>query len=505
MLIDMLLKKKPYSAVAPSIESLEDRRHFAASAVDPSGVTIDQSKPFALKVNFGSSATPKVAGYRTDYGAVYATRSNGFTYGWNASRAADAVYHDTAQYDSPRAESNILMSGSSTWNAKLPNGWYEVHILMAANNGSDDYRVNVEGQPIVKGIPFKGFPWIEGIKTVHLTDGKLTLTSDSKAINNRICSIAIVPVTAPKSTAAGTSIAWSKSSIKSPIYRAEAGSVRVGNKLYVMGGFTNDYASVTGRVDILNLSTGTWSKGKPLPGAQTHFGAATDGENIYVVAGQYGPELSLDGTNQAWKYNIATNTWSAFAALPAVRFGGQLSYMNGRLHFTGGDDRTRVRSQTEHWIFDLSRQKKGWITAAPLPMPTDHHGQIVVNNALYVVGGEVEHGTSYLQNSGLFRYNDSTNRWTRLADMPVAASHSEASTLTDGKRIFVIAGQANAQQLMSQVRSYDIANNRWVIHTSLPTARKAGIGWITGNKLFYTTGDDELTGASTSTYVGVIG
>jgi N-acetylneuraminic acid mutarotase len=279
----------------------------------------------------------------------------------------------------------------------------------------------------------------------------------------------------------------------------------VGDKLYVFGGFYDNYEKVTGRLDILDLNTGRWSRGRPLPGAQTHFGAGTDGRYLYLAGGQYGPGLSPIGTSEAWRYDTQTDRWTAFAPIPDVRFGGQMQYLDGRLHFVGGNDTSRVRSRSEHWIFEIDRPDKGWYVGSPLPMVTDHHSSIVVQNQLYVLGGEVEHGTSYLSNSGMYRYDARANRWITMPDLPEALSHVEAATLTDGKRIFVVGGQVNPQQLTSRVYSFDIARNRWVQHTSMPTARKAGIAWLNGNRLFYMTGDDVRFGEPRTTYQGVIG
>ncbi len=462
---------------------------------------------FGVRINFAPSDTGTVRGYKTDYGAKFSRRGNGLTYGWNSDHQSRADYNDDTRYDSLRAETNIRMTNSSRWSIKVPNGWYEVRVLMGdPDTFNAEYRLNAEGQPVVKGAPFSpNFPWVEGLETVRVTDGQLTITSDASAVNNILCSIGIQQVASPKPTLAGTKISWSTASVQSPIHRAEAGSVRIGDKLYVFGGFTTNYARVTGRVDILNLKTNQWTKGRPLPGAQTHFGAATDGRYIYLAGGQYGPMLSINGTNEAWRYDTIDNQWTAMPRLPAVRFGGQMQYLDGRLHFVGGNDTSRVRSRAEHFIFDLNRPSKGWYAGAILPMDTDHHSSVVVANQLYVLGGEVEHGTSYLSNAGMFRYDANANRWITMPSLPEATSHVEAATLTDGKRIFIIGGQVNAQQLTSNVYSFDIARNRWVQHTSMPTARKAGIAWIMGNKLFYSTGDDAKFGEPRTTYVGTIG
>lgn len=489
------------------LENLESRTLLAADAgVTPSALE-PAGRDLAVRVNFGPMEAGRVRGYKTDYGVKFGKRGNGLTYGWNEDRRKQTIYSNSPKYNSLRAQTHVSMNANSRWSIRVPNGWYEVRVLMGApDTFNADYRLNAEGQAVVRGKPYApSHPWVEGLVTVRVTDGELTLTGDAQAVNNKLASVGIMQVRKPTSPLQGIGVDWSTANVQSPIHRAEAGAVRVGDKLYVFGGFYNNYEKVTGRVDVLDLKTGRWSRARPLPGAQTHFGAATDGRYIYLAGGQYGPSLSPNGTSQAWRYDTQTDRWIAFASLPDIRFGGQMQYLDGRLHFVGGNDRSRVRSRNEHWIFEINRPDKGWYVAAPLPMTTDHHSSIVVQNQLYVLGGEVEHGTSYLSNSGMYRYNARANRWITMPAMPEGISHLEAATLTDGKRIFILGGQVNPQQLSDRIYSFDIARNRWVQHTSMPTARKAGIAWLNGNRLYYMTGDDTRFGEPRTTYVGVIG
>ncbi|HEX8339611.1 MAG TPA: kelch repeat-containing protein [Tepidisphaeraceae bacterium] len=513
------------------IESLEHRRHFASTAetLTPkygfcpcsgcaSGRQQQPTQTASLRasavsaadvnvrINFAPSDAPRVRGHKVDYGAAFATRGNGLRYGWSSDRQDQTDYTDDPRYDNAKAESSTLMNGAS-WTIEVPNGWYNVHALMGTPSTLDAYyQASANGQPLVKGEPYEpNFTWIEGVRLLQVTNGKITITSGSMSKNNRLCSVAITAAEAPAPLPQGAGVNWERSSLESPLHRAEAGAVRVGDKLFVMGGFTNVYEGVTNRVDILDTKTGKWTRGAAMPGAQTHFGAATDGTSIYVAGGQFGPMLSIKGSNEVWRYDIAANTWSRFGELPAVRFGGSMAYLDGRLHFVGGNDGTRVRSRGDHFVFSLRHPGKGWTEAAPLPAPTDHHSTIVVNNKMYILGGETEHGTSYLQNDGFFEYDAENNAWNTLPPLPTASSHNEASTLTDGKRIFLIAGQSNQQELMTDVRSFDFKKMRWVEHTPLPTARKAGVSWIDGNRLFYMTGDDATYGEPKWTYEGVIG
>lgn len=460
---------------------------------------------FGVRVNFTEEGGPRARGHIADYGTRFDSHKNGLVYGWNRDRSANATYTDDPGINNPRAESNVLMNGA-TWSINVTNGWYDVRALMGKPGVFNaDYALNVNGLKLVNGEPYApNYPFVEGQTVVRVTGGKITLSTGPGAQNNRLCAVSIIATDAPTPVPTGPSINWERTALTSPLHRAEAQSVRVGDRLFVLGGYTEQYNTTTSRVDILNIKTGQWTRGAAMPGAPTHMGVTTDNDFIYAAGGQYGPMLSSRGTTEVWRYDIANNTWSAFTSLPSIRFGGSMQYAEGKLHFVGGNDKSRVRSRPDHFVFNLRRPELGWRGRAALPSPTDHHSSIVVGGQLYVIGGETEHGTSYLQNDGFYRYDAQADEWAILPPLPVASSHNEASTLTDGTRIILIAGQRNQQQLMSDVRSFDIKRNRWVTHTSLPTARKAGISWIEGNQLFYMTGDDAKFGEPRWTYRGTI-
>jgi N-acetylneuraminic acid mutarotase len=460
---------------------------------------------FAVRVNFAPIDAPDPDGYKLDYGAAYSRRGNGLTYGWSSDKRGDTS-HRESKYDNARGDSHIAVGHSDSWSINVPNGWYQVRALSGDPSTLDgDYRFNVEATPLLKGKPYPGFPFIEGITTVRVTDGKVTVTSDARAKNNRLNSLSILAVDAPVAPPRGVNIDWSRdNTVASPVARVEAAIVRMGDLVVVMGGFTNEYLGATRRVDVLNTKTNQWTRWADLPEAQTHIAAATDGRYIYIAGGQIGPLLSPNLTDKVWRFDPKTNQWEAFGQLPTIRAGAQMQFIDGKLHLVGGDDETRVVSQSTHYVLDLANPSAGWTEAAPLPVATDHHTTIVVDGDLYVLGGEIDHGTSYFTRSDFFRYDAATDTWATLPSMPTGLSHQEAATLTDGRRIIVIAGQADVQQMSNKVYSYDLATGVWEEHTGLPNARKGGIAWLDGDTIHYFAGDDEKFGQPTWSYKGVI-
>ena len=53
------------------------------------------------------------------------------------------------------------------------------------------YRISVEGVLTVDGTPTDASRWVEGTKTVTVSDGKLTVTNATGSLNNKIFYIEI--------------------------------------------------------------------------------------------------------------------------------------------------------------------------------------------------------------------------------------------------------------------------------------------------------------------------
>jgi N-acetylneuraminic acid mutarotase len=236
----------------------------------------------------------------------------------------------------------------------------------------------------------------------------------------------------------------------------------------------------------------------PSTAAGNHFGVATDGTNIYTVAGQTGDTYGI-GTNTVYRYNIASNTWTKFYAnLPEVRYGGVAFIENGWLHFVGGDKADRATPTTDHWAINLNDAGSDWVRKASMPLPGDHISHASINGKVYLFGGEHGHqGTdpsvegTYVQHNYTFEYNPASDTWVRKADMLQAKSHVEGSTLViNGKAVLIggllTGGNGNST---SRVEVYDPVANSWKTLTTRYPKRIVGptAGYWNG-KIYMTDG-----------------
>jgi Kelch motif/Galactose oxidase, central domain len=289
----------------------------------------------------------------------------------------------------------------------------------------------------------------------------------------------------------------------------EAGCIRVGNRLYVMGGYQTLTQMCT-RMQIFDIESGEWTYGPPLPAGfpLTHAGVATDGKYIFIVSGQPGPACE-HASNRCWALEIETLTWQRLAPLPGARYAPILEYFEGNLHLITGASEDRETISTDHFILKIRElnhevstlpdlEKQVWRRGPPIPEGGDHASSIVYDSKIYVIGGEHGHARvtmdaatccgTYISHTFLFRYDPRKEVWERLADMPFGGSHTEAQVLLIDDRIFVFGGTGDQDHLIDRVQQYDPANNSWREIKELPRPRKGGIVWEWQNRVYFNGG-----------------
>lgn len=170
------------------------------------------------------------------------------------------------------------------------------------------------------------------------------------------------PPEVPASPAA--TITWSPAA-PAPIGRFEAQSAVVGDRLYVVGGYTD--ASIIPRDYSLHAydpQTDTWTALPDAPRPLTHAGVTSDERYIYFAGGVVGatdPRVlaKFDAIAEVWRFDTVTETWSALPDLPQPRGAGALELVGRTLHFFGGTGTDRYSSVGDHWTLSLDDVERG--------------------------------------------------------------------------------------------------------------------------------------------------
>jgi N-acetylneuraminic acid mutarotase len=280
-----------------------------------------------------------------------------------------------------------------------------------------------------------------------------------------------------------------------PSGRAEALRAVVDGKLFVFGGFGDDGPLTSNYV--YDPASNVWTKRADMPRRLTHAGIAVDGHDIYVAGGYIGTGATgwaqQFGTTEVWKYNVDSDTWTSFKALPKAVAGGGLVLLGRDLHWVGGNNNSR-QDIGDHYILNLDNVNAGWQTSTPLPFGRSHLGVVALGGKIYAVAGQFGND-ELLTTQKYVHVWDPANPsvWTRLADIPTAISHIASATIAYGNRIITMGGETAHNVPTDLVYAYDPATNTWAAMTKLPAKRFSGVAAELEGELFFTTGGSQTT------------
>ncbi len=203
----------PLTPDATDDTSLTDATDDASLTDATDGASTDLSKdaylgdvpygPLPVKINFQRTDTVTTpAGYLADTGLMFFDRGNGYAYGWDqdissVSRERMNPISPDNRYDT-LAQLQKDVDPTAFWEIAVPNGMYYVHIVSGDPNFSDGvFRTFVEGATIIDGSPTDTDHWLEGTIRVQVKDGRLTVSSATDAMNNKINFIEISTMPLP--------------------------------------------------------------------------------------------------------------------------------------------------------------------------------------------------------------------------------------------------------------------------------------------------------------------
>jgi N-acetylneuraminic acid mutarotase len=119
--------------------------------------------------------------------------------------------------------------------------------------------------------------------------------------------------------------------------RSHMGVAVVGGQIYAIGGQTGYDANLTTRntVQVYDPATDAWSTKAGMPSPVSHIHSATFvmGDRILVMGGESAHESPA---RTVYAYTPATNAWQSLTLLPAARFSGVATAINGKIYFTTG-------------------------------------------------------------------------------------------------------------------------------------------------------------------------
>lgn len=225
-----------------------------------------------------------------------------------------------------------------------------------------------------------------------------------------------------------------------PVARLESAGIVIGEKLYVFGGFCFRLKAST-RVDVYDPSQDSWTRLADMPTPVTHVSAVLDDRFVWFAGGFLGDHPG-PVTQQVWRYDTLTDTWSIDIPLPAQRASGGFQRLGRTLHYFGGFASDRDTTCTDHWALDLDGGTT-WQERAPLPEPIGHNASLALDGKIYSLGGQLRHDTNPIDKTSVYVYHPHQDTWQPLANLPEPRSHFEPGTFAYNGHIIIVGGRLN--------------------------------------------------------------
>jgi N-acetylneuraminic acid mutarotase len=275
---------------------------------------------------------------------------------------------------------------------------------------------------------------------------------------------------------------------RAPMPSSEAyfGTVAVNGQIYAIGSnFTY----------VFDPLSDAWVSKTPMPTNQQFFAIASYQGNIYVIGGFNGTNPATGftvntGANEM--YNPETNTWTAEAPMPNPAEGMQADVVGGNIYvisgllgtITGPTGSPEPNISSSVWFYNPSTDS--WSTATPISTPVFYYASAVVDNKIYVEGGEDSTGYTGLNQI----YDPQTGTWTEGQSMPVIV-HEAAAGATTGAlapaMLYIIGGTSDGFDGVNATQIYDPQANNWTLGAQMLKAR-LGLGVAVINDSLYAIG-----------------
>jgi len=189
------------TGLAPS--TMKYFRAYAGNASGfspPSAIVSATTLPVpGVNVNFCDISFPTfgdwpIPDYLDDYGQAYGLRTNGWTYGWDTDKTANALTRGYYAMDDRYRTLNQMYS-SNSWTLNVTNGIYLVHVAGGDPSSASSSQINVQGLDSAYLHPdgIYGPWWVDFWQTASVTGGTLVISNGIWVSNNRLLFLNVYP------------------------------------------------------------------------------------------------------------------------------------------------------------------------------------------------------------------------------------------------------------------------------------------------------------------------
>jgi hypothetical protein len=179
-----------------------------------------------------------------------------------------------------------------------------------------------------------------------------------------------------------------------------------------------------------------------------------------------------------------TITWNTKASMPTSRsflFRGH-AVLNQEIYVMGGWG-DFILDQVE--VYNVSQNT--WRTVTPLPSPRVDGTVQVVNNRIYIIGGNSHGGGGAV--ATVWEYSPALDNYVSKMSMPTGRRSLASARVAD--KIYTISGVDTSNQISTAVEVYDPSSNTWTAKTPHPLPRQSLTAEAVNGKVYTFGGNDE--------------
>ena len=232
-------------------------------------------------------------------------------------------------------------------------------------------------------------------------------------------------------------------------------AVALNGKIYLIGGFVTDTNLPSAGVLVYDIKLRTWSEAAPMPAPRGGHAAVVRDGRIHVLGGGNSERTLADHD----VFDPLMNAWTSLAPLPrsegspaAVAFEGKVYAIGGR---SGPSDFGAVD------IYDPAANR--WSAGPPID-PRGTAGAVVQCGAIYVFGGESQATQKSL--GDVLRLVPG-GAWETLAPMPTPRNFARAVILNDA--VYVVGGSPTPEASHASIGSAIVEHFRLEHACASPT------------------------------------
>jgi N-acetylneuraminic acid mutarotase len=279
-----------------------------------------------------------------------------------------------------------------------------------------------------------------------------------------------------------------------PLPRSEHSVAEFNGKIWVLGGYPPGRLP-SNLVQIYDPATSRWSLGPRLPQPIHHTHVAAVGGKIFVLGGEI--EGASTGkperfVSDVWMHDPAVGGWVRRAPMPTARSGGGKAVIDGKIYVAGG----RPPGGSAFEVYDPATDK--WEKLPDLPSQRNHLAMVAINGKIIVAGGRTGPGAMAERVDVVEIYDPKTRRWTKGAPLP--APRGGITGAAHGGCMFVFGGEGERTHVLGltpDTYGYDPRTDRWTRLADLPIAVHGLKGSaVIGGRIFLPGGGITLGGNS---------